>query len=60
MRAAGDTPERLTPDVGFDPRESPDGGDIYFIDRNRLYGLGRPGVIKRVSRTGGAASTVGI
>ena len=60
MRAAGDTPERLTSDVGFDPRESPDGGDIYFIDRNRLYGLGRPGVIKRVSRTGGAASTVDI
>ncbi len=60
MRAAGDRPERLTSDVGFDPRESPDGGDIYFMDRNRLYGLSRPGVIKRVSKTGGAASKVDI
>lgn len=60
MAASGGTPVRLTSDVGFDPRESPDGKNVYFVDRNRLFAMGRPGVLKRVSEAGGVATTMDI
>jgi Tol biopolymer transport system component len=60
MPASGGRPVLLTSDVGFDPHESPDGKDIYFIDRGRLFGLGLPGVLKRVASEGGATSKVDV
>jgi len=60
MAASGGTAVRLTSEVGFDPRESPDGKNVYFVDRNRLFAMGRPGVLKRVSEAGGVATTMDI
>jgi Tol biopolymer transport system component len=59
MSAAGGAPLQLTSEVGFDPRESPDGRSIYFIDQPRL-GLGRVTKLKRVAVEGGPAEVLDI
>jgi Tol biopolymer transport system component len=55
--AAGGTPVRLTMHGGMDPRESPDGRSVYFLEP-----VGRPTMalltLKRVSVDGGDVSTV--
>ena len=58
MHADGGGPVKLTSEGGFEPRESPDGQSVYFIDRERGYGLGPAGTLKRIPATGGAASVV--
>jgi hypothetical protein len=60
MLAAGGRRVRLTSEVGYEPRESPDGQSIYFIDARRSYGLGAMATLKRISTIGGAASLVDI
>ena len=40
--AAGGTPVRLTTDGGFEPRESPDGRTIYYVDARVGNGLASP------------------
>ena len=58
MRADGSDRVQLTSDGGFDPRESPDGRSVYFLDAERGYGLGRGATLKRISAEGGPASVV--
>ena len=57
--AGGGARTRLTAELGFEPRESPD-GSIYFIDRPRYFGLGPVATLKRVSVHGGAAEKVDV
>jgi dipeptidyl aminopeptidase/acylaminoacyl peptidase len=56
--AAGGTPVRLTTDGGFEPRESPDGRAIYYVDRSVGNGLTSPATLKQVSSAGGAETVV--
>ena len=56
--AAGGTPVRLTSGGGFEPRESPDGRTIYYVDAPTGNGLGRPATLKQVSAAGGAETVV--
>ena len=56
--AGGGVALQLTSDVGYEPRESPDGRSLYFIDRHRSFGLGPSAVLKRVSIEGGAAEVI--
>ena len=58
--AAGGAGTQLTPEVGFEPRESPDGHSIYFVDRRRYYGLGPVATLKRVSVDGGPVERVDV
>ena len=58
MRADGGGRVKLTSDGGFEPRESPDGQSVYFIDGDRKYGLGPTRTLKRIPAAGGAASVV--
>jgi hypothetical protein len=58
--AGGGTPTQLTAEPGFEPRESPDGATIYFIDRPRYFGLGPVATLKRISSTGGPAIKVDV
>jgi Tol biopolymer transport system component len=58
MHADGGGRVKLTSDGGFEPRESPDGQSVYFVDGERNYGLGPTRTLKRIPATGGAASVV--
>lgn len=58
--AEGGTGTQLTSELGFEPRESPDGKSIYFIDRPRRYGLGIGATLKRLSVAGGPVETVDV
>lgn len=58
MRSNGTEPVQLTSEGGFDPRESPDGADVYFVDHPRWSGPGLPATLKRVSARGGPAFVV--
>jgi hypothetical protein len=58
--AGGGTPVQLTSDLGFEPRESPDGRSIYFIDRPRFGGLGSVASPKRVPADGGAVERMDV
>jgi hypothetical protein len=58
MHADGVGRVKLTSEGGFEPRESPDGQNVYFIDRQRGYGLKPTGTLKRIPAAGGAASVV--
>lgn len=60
MAAAGGGLVQLTSDGGFDPRESPDGRSVYFIDEPRSFGLGRASTLKRVSANGGPVEVVDV
>ena len=58
--ASGGARTQLSPELGFEPRESPDGRSIYFIDRPRYFGLGPVATLKRVSVDGGPAERVDV
>jgi len=58
--ASGGARVRLTSEPGFEPRESPDGRAIYFIDSPRVPGLRPTGKLKKVSVDGGAAEPVDV
>ena len=58
--AGGGTGVQLASDVGYEPRESPDGQSVYFIDYRRYFGLGTIANLKRISTAGGAASAVDV
>ena len=60
VSARGGARTQLSPEPGFDPRESPDGRSIYFIDRPRHFGLGSVSTLKRVSVNGGQAEGVDV
>ncbi len=56
--AAGGTPVRLTTGGGFEPRESPDGRTIYYVDAPVGNGLSSPATLKQISSSGGADTVV--
>ncbi len=58
--ADGSSLTQLTSDPGFDPRESPDGRGLYFIDGARLGGLGARRQLRRVAVDGGLVLTVDV
>ena len=58
MPASGGPPARITSDGGFDPRESPDGRTLYFVDDRRWYGRPFEIRLKRVSTRGGPTSVI--
>jgi len=58
MPSGGGASVQITPEPGFEPRESPDGRTIFFIDKRRDYGLGPGATLKRVSVDGGPVSVV--
>lgn len=58
--AGGGARTQLTSELGFEPRESPDGRSIYFIDRPRSYGLGPVATLKRISVDGGSSEPVDV
>jgi Tol biopolymer transport system component len=60
VSASGGARTQLSPELGFEPRESPDGRSIYFIDRRRSFGLGPVATLKRVAVDGGPAERVDV
>ena len=58
--AGGGARTQLTTEVGFEPRESPDGRSLYFIDRPRFFGVGPISTLKRISVDGGSAEKVDV
>jgi Tol biopolymer transport system component len=56
--STGGAPARLTSEMGFEPRESPDGRTIYFVDQRRSYVLGAPATLHAVSVEGGPSTVV--
>ena len=56
--AAGGAAVRLTTGGGFEPRESPDGRIIYYVDAPVGNGLSRPATLKQISSAGGAETVV--
>jgi dipeptidyl aminopeptidase/acylaminoacyl peptidase len=58
--ATGSGLTQLTTGAGFDPRESPDGRSIYFVDRARLSGRNTRRPVKRVAVHGGPADVVDV
>ena len=58
MPAGGGTPVQLTTEVGFEPRESPDGRSLYFVDRGRLHFLGLVATLKLLPISGGTPTIV--
>ncbi len=60
VAASGGARTQLSPELGFGPRESPDGRSIYFIDSPRSFGLGPVATLKRVSVDGGPAERVDV
>jgi len=59
MPAAGGQAVQLTTEIGFEPRESPDGRSIYFIDVPRS-GMGPVTRLKRIPAAGGPSEVVNI
>jgi len=58
IRAAGGAPVRLTTQGGFEPRESPDGRTIYYVDARVGNGLTRAATLKQIPSAGGAETVV--
>ena len=56
--AAGGVPVRLTTHGGFEPRESPDGRAIYYVDARVGNGLAPAATLKQIPSTGGAETIV--
>jgi dipeptidyl aminopeptidase/acylaminoacyl peptidase len=56
--AAGGKPVQLTTEGGMDPRESPDGRSVYFLEFTSGNPFWDSTRVKRVSVDGGGASTV--
>ena len=58
MSASGGDRVRLTSEGGFDPRASPDGRSVYFVDTERGYGLWHFATLERIPVEGGPATVV--
>jgi hypothetical protein len=58
MPAGGGPRVRITSEPAFEPRESPDGRSIYFVDARRYYALGPTGRLKQVATDGGPVTVV--
>jgi hypothetical protein len=58
IAAAGGAPVRLTNDGGFEPRESPDGRTIYYVDARVDNGLAAAATLKQVPSAGGGETVV--
>lgn len=60
MPARGGQRVQLTTETGFEPRESPDGRTLYFVDGPRRYGRSRSNVrtLKQVPSAGGPVSVL--
>jgi Tol biopolymer transport system component len=56
--AAGGTATRLTTHGGFEPRESPNGRTIYFVDARVGNGLVSAATLKQIPSAGGAETVV--
>jgi len=56
--AGGGTPARLTTHGGFEPRESPDGRTIYYVDAPVGNGLTTAAALKQIPSAGGAETVV--
>jgi Tol biopolymer transport system component len=56
--ATGGTAVQITRQGGFEPRESPDGGTIYYVDKLRRNGFDTVAAIKQVPATGGPETVV--
>ena len=58
MAADGGARQQLTSEVGYEPRESPDGRSVYFIDRARSFALGPGATLRIIPSAGGQARVV--
>jgi Tol biopolymer transport system component len=58
VAAVGGARRMLTSEPGFEPRQSPDGSSLYFIDQQRVFGGQRARNLKVVSAEGGPAALV--
>jgi Tol biopolymer transport system component len=58
MPADGGKGVQLTVEAGFEPRQSPDGRILYFVNAPRTYGLFPVSTLKQCSTDGGAVTTV--
>jgi Tol biopolymer transport system component len=58
MPAGGGQRTQLTTKAGFEPRQSPDGRSLYFIDQPRRFSRSVSGTLKQVTVDGGLVSTV--
>jgi dipeptidyl aminopeptidase/acylaminoacyl peptidase len=56
--ATGGTPRPLTTDGGYEPRESPDGRTIYYVDARVGNGLTTAATLKQIPSAGGAETVV--
>jgi Tol biopolymer transport system component len=56
--STGGDPVRVTSEMGFEPRESPDGRTIYFVDHRRGYSPGSPRTLRAVSVEGGPSREI--
>jgi Tol biopolymer transport system component len=56
--STGGESARLTSEMGFEPRESPDGRTVYFVDQRRSYVFGAPTTLHAVSVEGGASTVL--
>src|SRR4029077_9187426 len=56
--AGGGAPVRLTTNGGFEPRESPDGRTIYYVDARVGNGLAPAATLKQIPSAGGAETVV--
>jgi Tol biopolymer transport system component len=58
MPAGGGKGVQLTAEAGFEPRQSPDGRILYFVNAPRSFGLFPVATLKQCSTDGGAVTTV--
>jgi len=58
IAVAGGTPVRLTTEGGFEPRESPDGRTIYYVDASVSNGLTTAATLKQIPSAGGGETVV--
>jgi Tol biopolymer transport system component len=58
VTAAGGPRQQLTSEPGYEPRQSPDGRSLYFIDQQRTFGLGPARKLNVVSVDGGPTEIV--
>jgi Tol biopolymer transport system component len=54
----GGEPVRVTSEMGFEPRESPDGRTIYSVDWRRGYSPGRPSILRAFPVEGGPSTVI--
>lgn len=54
----GGEASQVTSEPGFEPRQSPDGRTIYFVDQRRDYAPGPPATLRAVSVEGGPSVVI--